>query len=751
MRGGRRGAREQGWVNLGAIGEHCEAFLATERPNWPGWLAVALGLGVAVYFALPWEPPLWLGPGLAGAGLVAAVLLRRTPLPLIVAAAFTAASFGFGTAQFRTWLVAAPQLQDPIRFAHVTGRVAAIEPFPNAVRATLDRVAIAELPAVAMPLRIQVKIMKGWETLKAGDRIDLLAHLQPPSPPVAPGAFDFRRQAYFQQLGATGFALGAARVTAEGGETTFEQLRLWIDRLRATIGARIASLEPNPAGAMTRALTVGDQTALTKADTEAMRISGLAHLLSISGLHIGMAAGLFFIGLRSALALVPPLALRFPIKKWSAAAAILAAGFYALLAGATVPTQRSFIMIAIVFLAVLVDRSPFNFRTLAWAAIVVLLLQPETLTGASFQMSFFAVLGLIAVFEALRPKLTRWRGGRALETDWFGRVGNALRGAGFWLATTLLTSVVATLMTAPFAMYHFDRVSTYGVIANLVAVPLTGFWVMPAGMVALLLMPLGLDAPFWHLAARGCEGILWVAHTVAGWPFAVLVTRAMPIAALLATALGLVALCLMRSRARLVGLLPVLGGLATPGFVATPDLLIAGDARLLAVKGGAGDYHLSSLRASRLAAETWLRRNGQSEAAAFPKPDDAVPPSLACDPVGCVYVRNGKTIALAFQGDALRDDCAAADVVVSLVPIRQGCRNVIAIDRFDIWRGGTYALRVDRDGALHIESVAATLGDRSWVLDRMRQGIREARLIGDPEAIDGDEDDVAPETEGDED
>ncbi len=154
---------------------------------------------------------------------------------------------------------------------------------------------------------------------------------------------------------------------------------------------------------MTRALTVGDQTALTKDDTEAMRISGLAHLLSISGLHIGMAAGLFFFGLRALLALIPPLALHYPIKKWSAVAAILAAGFYALLAGATVPTQRSFVMIADRLhrragrsLALLLPRM------IAWAAIVVLLLQPEALTGASFQMSFFAVLGLIAVFEALR-------------------------------------------------------------------------------------------------------------------------------------------------------------------------------------------------------------------------------------------------------------------------------------------------------------------------------------------------------------
>jgi competence protein ComEC len=670
-----------------------------------------------------------------------------------VAAASVTAALGFSVAQIRTQSVAAPQLQDPIDFAHVTGRLAEIEPFPNAARVTLDQVTIAELRPEETPHRIRVKIFKDEETLLLGTRVQLLADLQPPGPPAAPGAFDFRRQQFFERIGAGGFARGAARVLPDAGEVAWRD-RLWlrIDRVRATIGQRIASLEPNAAGAMTRALTVGDQTALTKADTEAMRISGLAHLLSISGLHIGMAAGLFFIGLRTLMALIPPLALHHPIKKWSAVAAILAAGYYALLAGATVPTQRSFVMIAIVFLGVLVDRSPFSFRMVSWAAIVVMLLQPEALTGASFQMSFFAVLGLIAVFEAMRTRLTRWRGTRALDTDWFGRVSNALRGAGFWFATTMLTSVVATLMTSPFAMYHFDRVSTYGVVANLIAIPLTGFWVMPMGMAALLLMPFGLDAPFWHLAARGCDGILWIAQTVSAWPYAVLFTRAMPVAALVAMSLGLVVLCLMRSRARMLGLVPVFGGLATIFFVATPDLLVTGDTKLLAVKNEAGDYHLNSRRASKLAAETWLRRNGQIEAAVFPAPDETAVPSFTCDAAGCVYMHNGKTVALALTGDALREDCVTADLVVSLVPMRGRCTGVIAIDRFDLWRGGTYAVRVDGNGAFHIESVAATLGDRPWVLERMREGIRAGRLIGDPDLTEEEEGNgSAPETSDDED
>jgi competence protein ComEC len=735
-------------VDLGAIREKCEVFLAGERANWPGWLAVALGLGIAVYFALPVEPPSWLGAAMAAAALLLAILLRRHPLAALLLLALTAGALGFGVSQLRTALVAAPQLQAEIRFAHVTGRIAEIEPFPNAARVVLDQVAIAELAPEATPLQIKVRVNKDAALLKLGDRVDLLARLGPPSPPLAPGAFDFRRRAFFEGEGASGFALGAARVLPPLGEETWrERLGLWIGRLRATIGQRIAALEPGAAGAMTRALTVGDQTALTKADTEAMRTSGLAHLLSISGLHIGMAAGLFFIGLRALLALVPPLALNFPIKKWSAAAAIGAAGFYALLAGATVPTQRSFIMIAIVFIGVLVDRSPFSFRMVAWAAIAVLLLGPEALVGASFQMSFFAVLGLIALFEALRTRIAGWRGSRALETDWFGRIADRLRAGGFWLATTMLTSVVATLMTAPFAMYHFDRLSTYGVVANLIAVPLTGFWVMPMEMIALLLMPFGLDAPFWYLAARGCDGILWVAHTVTAWPYANLVTPAMPAAAMVAIALGMILLCLMKSRWRVIGLAPVLGGLASLAFVSTPDLLVGGDAKLLAIKDDAGFYRLNSLRASKLAAETWLRRNGQLEAVRFQEWDDGANPDLSCDGSGCIYRRHGRTVALNFSGEGLSEDCAQADLVISAVPIRRGCRQPVTIDRFDLWRGGAHAVWIQADGRFRIQSVAATLGDRPWVLDRMREGIREDRLVGDPDLEETET--VAAETAGD--
>jgi len=469
-----------------------------------------------------------------------------------------------------------------------------------------------------------------------------------------------------------------------------------------------------------------------------MRVSGLAHLLSISGLHIGMAAGLFFFGLRGLLALVPVLALRYPIKKWSAAAAILAAGYYSLLAGTSVPTLRSFFMIAILFLGVLVDRSPFSFRTLAWAAIALLLLFPESLVGASFQMSFFAVLGLIAAFEALPTRLQGWRAGRPPGTDWFGWVMWVLHRIGFWLGTMILTSLVASLMTTPFALYHFDRMSTYGLFANLLAVPLTGFWVMPMGMAALLLMPFGLDAPFWHATAWGCDGILWIARTVTEWPHAVFYAPAMPQLALTAISLGLVVLCLMRTRWRLLGLAPVTIGLASIAFVTTPDLIISGDAKLVAAKDENGLYWLSSSRAARLTAQSWLRRNGQVKAASFRNTEIVPAETFGCDPAGCLYRRGGRQVAIAFTSEAVAEDCDRADLVLSAVPIRGNCAKPAAtIDFFDLWRGGAHAIWLGRDGEIRIENVAAGLGARPWVLERMRKA--------EPPAIAQQADDSGPD------
>ena len=259
-------------------------------------------------------------------------------------------------------------------------------------------------------------------------------------------------------------------------------LGVWLAELRQSITDRILTQLPGETGAVAAALMTGYQTAVPEPVMAAMRDSGLAHLLSISGLHIGLVAGLLFVGLRRALALIPPLALAHPIKKWAAGAALIGAFGYLLLSGAPVPTQRAFLMTGLMLVAVLLDRRAISMRSVAWAACAILLITPEALVGASLQMSFAAVVALVAAYEGTRDYRMRQRIG-----------SGPLRRAGLYVAGIALTSVVATLATAPYSVFHFNRLALYGVVANVLAVPLTGLWVMPWAVAAFLLMPFGLE------------------------------------------------------------------------------------------------------------------------------------------------------------------------------------------------------------------------------------------------------------------
>jgi len=451
------------------------------------WLPVAFGLGIAIYFELPSEPAMWLGPGLAAAASAAMFMAPAGSRARALCIGLAAAAAGLGLATWRTESLAAPTLGRPLFSINVEGRVADIQRLPEGRRVVLEAVRLkgsgAPVPE-KMPARLRVSLGKGAPPLHVGDRILVLANLSPPSGPAAPGAFDFQRVAWYQQLGAVGYALAPAAVTERGRP---DGIVRFIDGLRADITARILKALPGPEGGVAAALLTGEQTAVDKDITQAMRDSGLAHILSISGLHIVFVVGLVMGLLRYSLALVPAVALRFDAKKIAAVVALLVALFYTALSGAPVPAQRACAMAAFALLAVLLDRTALSLRLVAWSAIIVLVAAPESLTGASFQMSFAAVIALIAAWETAagwrrrlhdRAELSRHR--------WLWRL---LAGFGASLVTTL----VASIATGAFAAYHFNRVSFLGVVANLLGVPLTGFWIMPWGLVAMLLMPLGLE------------------------------------------------------------------------------------------------------------------------------------------------------------------------------------------------------------------------------------------------------------------
>lgn len=685
--------------------------MAADSDRWVLWLPVFLGLGISIYFALPMEPPLWVGWGgfvLAGG---AARALPARPAALVPLLGLTAVAAGFALAGLRTELVSAPPLTERIGPTHVAGRVALVESLENGSRAVLERLQISGLGPERMPDRIRLTLRGRQPDFGAGDWIRVKAVVSPPRAPNAPGAFDFQRMAFFQGLGGVGYAVGTAEVIAgraEGGAHGLDALADGIADLRHRITDRILAALEGATGAIAAALMSGERGAIPEPLNDAMRDAGIYHLLSISGLHIGLVAGILFIGLRGALALVPALALRHPIKKWAAVAAILGALFYSLLAGATVPTVRSFLMVLAVLMAVLFDRRALSMRLVAWAAAAILLFQPESLLSASFQMSFGAVVALIAAYEALADR--RRRNPREAPS-WTWRLLAYPGGI-------LLTSVIATVATTPFGIYHFNRLALYGLAGNLIAVPVTSFWIMPWAILSFLLMPFGLED--WALTPLGwgVDLVIGSAEWVASWPGAAATLPSMPMAALAATTVGGLWLCLWKRPIRWAGLAGVAAGVLVAVLARQPDVLVDGQGRLLAVRTAEGGLAVSSHSLARFEREAWVQQAGLEEDTPWEEVEgEGEEGRLRCDSLGCILHAGGRTIALVKEPAALLEDCRLADAVVSLVPVRRKCPAAqVVVDRFDLWREGAHALWVDGGGRIRVESVNGNRGRRPWVI-----------------------------------
>jgi len=704
-----------------------QAFLA-ERERWILWVPVGLAIGIAIYFSLTIEPPLRLALGLVGAALGLLYLVRKRPAAALVATGGLVIALGFAAAGLRATMVAAPVLERPIARATVIGRIASIAARADGQRLVIERPRIAGLEPRATPKRLRINLRPAVPALVPGDWVRLHAGLEPPPRPVAPGAFDFARAAYFAGIGAVGFARGAPRVIAPPADEEASAFRAAFAAFRHAIGARLRAGLPGDGGAIAAALLIGDRGAISQETLDAMRNAGLAHLLAISGLHLGLVAGILFLGLRGALALVEPLALRYPIKKWAALAALCGTLLYLFLSGATIPTQRAFLMSGLFVLAVLCDRTGAGMRAVAWTATIVLLIEPESLLGPSFQMSFAAVTALVATYESLGRDLHA----RAARDRPLVRLG------GYFVGIALVT-LVAGLATAPFAIYHFNRVASFGLAANLIAVPLTALWIMPLGLAALVLMPFGGESLALVPMGWGIDEVIAVARAVSAWPGALRLVPAMPTTALAFAAGGGLWLCLWRGRWRWAGVLPIALALTAPAIAPRPDILIDERGKLFAVRAAGGDLALSTHAAARFAAGIWLRRDGAGEAAPW-SDDDA---RLRCDRLGCIYRAKGVVVALDRDGRAAAEDCRTADLVISATTrLPRPCPAALAaIDSRDLRCSGAQAIYLDagRAGlwrqawgdarAIRIETVAEGRGRRPWARPGGRDCARAARAL----------------------
>jgi competence protein ComEC len=697
-----RGQAERLRAIFAPLSARLERLFEAERAQLPLWLPVGLMLGIAAWFRLPdrsqWWAFLLLAAGL-GLGLLA--LAPGTRWGRALAVFSLAAALGCGLIWWKAEQAAAPRIaREGLLQADATIESVQTLAAEEAVRLVVRPIG----DGLPVRLRINVADDKIVPGLAPGATIRLRAWMMPPAPMAVPGGYDFARTAWFQQIGGSGRALDIAIVAPASSQSLSATIAGWRQRLSTHIRARLGG--EGEAG-IAAALATGDQLGIPEADAEAMRRSGLAHLLSVSGLHLTAVVGAVMLLTLKLLALSPALALRFRLILIAAGAGALAGIAYTLLTGAEVPTIRSCIAALLVLAGIALGREALTLRLVAVGALAVLLLWPESLPGASFQMSFAAITAIIALHE--HPRVRAWVARR--DEGWPTRLGRIL-------FALVLTGLVVELALMPIALFHFHKAGLYGALANVVAIPLTTFVIMPLEALALLFDLVGLGAPFWWLAGQALSVLLWLARAAAAAPGAVALLPAMAPAAFALMVAGGLWLCLWRTSWRRWGTVPVAAGalwaLATPA----PDLVVTGDGRHLALRTAEGELALLRPRAGDYVRDTLAEASGA-------EPDfldlEALP-EAACSRDLCAadIVRGGRrwrllvtrTPDLVAWPDMVRA-CAEADIVVADRRLPRGCNpRWLRADRTFLRRTG--GLSINLGERPHVATVAERVGRHPW-------------------------------------
>jgi len=681
--------------------------LEAEQERWFYWVPVLFGTGIAAYFLLPTEPRLVTALALLALALVLRTVWREGTLAVVITGALLAAAWGFVMAKVRTEWVRAPVLERQIGPVEVKGFVELVEPRTGrGERITLRVSSIAGLDKSATPYRVRVRTMARLPGLKPGDAVRTKARLAPPAMPAIPGGYDFARAAYFLYIGGVGYSLQRAEPDATlGPPPAWLRVAAGIEAARQAIGARVTAGLAGETGHIANALITGERGGITERTNDAYRDSGLFHILSISGLHMVIMAGAVFWCLRLILAAIPPIALRYPIKKWAAVGAAVAALGYLLISGSAFATVRSYLMISVMFLAVLLDRPAVALRNVALAALMILIAYPESLFDIGFQMSFAAVVALVSAFEVIRDRYERGeRPGRVLHVLlFFGGI--------------ILTTLIASLAVAPFAAFHFHKSQQYAIIGNLIAIPICNVVVMPAALAVLIAMPLGLEWLPLQIMGLGVDAMTWCARLVAAIPGAVGRMPAMPGYAFGAMVAGLLWLALWHTRWRLLGLGGIVAGIAAAPMLEHPDLIVGNDGALVAARRQDGTLSAMPARGSTFELQRWLEHDGDARA---PKAV-AAGEGYRCDAAGCTVKVKDKLVAIALHPSALVDDCASAQLLVLRWPKPQGCAaKGRVIDFFDLRYQGTHAVYIGAGGRIRVESVGSARGVRPWSMIHRR-------------------------------
>ena len=654
------------------------------------WVPVCLGIGVGLYFTLRFEPDVALLWGALGGAVLLALLARwvgEAFAPLAIALVLILS--GFLLAAHRAHDVSGPVIGWRY-YGPIEGRVVNLDRSgSDALRITLDQVVLEDVLPERTPTKVRISL-HGDQTHSIapapGMRIMTTGHLSPPGGPVEPGGFDFQRHAWFAQLGAVGYT----RVPIVGIAPASDNLAdLAVFRVRMAVSEHVLKTLPGDTGGFAVAVTTGARSAISQQALDDLRASNLAHLLAISGLHMGLLTGFVFGLLRAIFALIPGVALHWPARKMAAGGALVAACGYLALSGGNVATERAFIMAAVALCAIMVNRRAISLRSVAIAAIIVLVLRPEALLGPGFQMSFAATTALVAVFGYMRDHQIK------IGPKWVQPV-----------VGVLLASGISGLATAPVGAAHFNAVSHYGLLANLLSVPVMGSVIVPAAVVAFLLAPFGLDWMGLWVMGVGLRWILEVGAFVADLDGARSFVPGPGRAVLPLIALGCLWMILWRGRAQYAGAVVVVIAFGLWVGGTRPAALIAENGTLVGVMTAEGRA-LSKPKGAGFIAQNWLENDGDatdqaSAAARWPKDGAGLLPGG-----GQLLHLSGKRAVAGFTG------CAADQIVVASVQLSGANLPCAVYDPDRLRTMGAVALYPDKDG-LRLTSVRDVTGTRLW-------------------------------------
>ncbi len=666
-------------------------------PKTADWAVAAFALGVGLYFALPFEPNQGLCAGMAAcAALIWAVLERRQSL-VLPALICIFAVFGLSRAAWHSAAKSTPFLDEG--FYTVTGWIEAEERSGNGVR---WRIRVHDLEGRNVPdgiEHVRIKINKGRGDVGQGVRLQAI--LSAPPGPVVPGGYDPARSAYFAGMSAYGFSTSEAKYVEIASKTAAEDTHRQIARFRFGVAARILEQAPEPTAGLQVALLTGIRSYIPDAQTDALRAAGLAHVLAISGLHMGLLAGGVY-GLASLLlSMIGPLARRYDMRKLAATIGALAATAYLILSGASVATQRAYIMALIVFLAVVMDRRAFSIRSVSIAAFITLMLHPEALVSAGFQMSFAAVIALVIVYR-------NWQGPVAEQRSFGNRMLSGL-------STLSITSFVAGTATAGYAVMHFNRMATYGFVGNLLAMPIFTFLVMPAALATLIAMPFGLEWAPLQIMGAALSALLWVAQWVASWPDAMAHVKSPPNWVIAFYSVGFLWLFLGEKRFKIRSLAVFAICIFAWAMEPIADMRVSEDGRIAIWNDGARDtLYVGSNRADRYGREQFIQRAGVGDAETKRYADTIA----LCDALACRVEISGQSVSIVSHPSEVPEECRYSALVVlterSAGPVAKRQCKAVLIGTDELKRNGAYDIFVSEHGIKTRRAISDTRRQRPW-------------------------------------